>query len=668
MLEKEKILRNQYFFISSYGKNIFKPNLEVITVNKHLTILFQKNNDHKNAKTPNHKNKYNYLLNKKRNDNNGKLMKKTSISNFFPPLINNNRAKLMPNMRYEKGKEKEKVIDNYNNYSSFGKDKYLSFRLTNTKKLLNEENVNKNSQKILKLSNIKLLQSKKNDECNDNFSLTKKSNFFDSSIRNELYSIKNNRFKKKESKTDKSYRENKINEIKKMFKDKKFLSDKKRITLKYCVYPGNNSKLIENVMEHRKAVWEKVPTSHHGYCDFVWAPLSSSIDFKSIQLIHQCVNHIQFNEEISNKMRLYANLLRHCEKKKIDIYKIFPFTICLTLSHHSFDEQLINFKELFRNIYKYTPKSEVVFSSLFNALLNKKIGTSQTINIPKTFNSGKNMWIIKPVNLNRGRCIKILNNLEQIIKEMKAIQMSRKIKPNDDENKNNNNLMEKSFNSVKCDYIMIQKYLERPLLYMGRKFDIRIWVMFITNRKNDVYIFKEGHLKASSLKYNPNSIDKYVHLTNYSVQKHNIYFSTIEIGNEIPFHEFQKELDLKRSGKSFKKDIYPKIVKIIRLTGGAAFKGRMDFMNVKNCFEIFGYDFILDENYRPFLLEINTNPGLEISSPLINQLLPRMIDDAFKLTIDEEFTMSSEFQDQDSRFPVDYYKNSENMWEKYTII
>ena len=236
-------------------------------------------------------------------------------------------------------------------------------------------------------------------------------------------------------------------------------------------------------------------------------------------------------------------------------------------------------------------------------------------------------------------------------------------------NHNNSSSPEKEYNNgVKCEYIMIQKYLEKPLLYQGRKFDIRIWVMFITNRQNEVYVFKEGHLKATSLKYNPDSKDLFVHLTNYSVQKHNIYFSKIEIGNEIPFYEFQKELDLKKSGKNFRKDIYPKIVRIIRLTAGAAIRGKMNYMNAKNCFEIFGYDFILDENYRPYLLEINTNPGLEISSPLISQLLPRMIDDAFKLTIDEEFSMSSDFINQESKFPVDYYMNNENMWEKYNIL
>ena len=76
----------------------------------------------------------------------------------------------------------------------------------------------------------------------------------------------------------------------------------------------------------------------------------------------------------------------------------------------------------------------------------------------------------------------------------------------------------------------------------------------------------------------------------------------------------------------------------------------------------------MDENYKPFLLEINTNPGLEISSPLISQLLPRMIDDAFKLTIDIEFTKSYKYANEESIFHVNGYKDNENMWEKYSII
>lgn len=57
----------------------------------------------------------------------------------------------------------------------------------------------------------------------------------------------------------------------------------------------------------------------------------------------------------------------------------------------------------------------------------------------------------------------------------------------------------------------------------------------------------------------------------------------------------------------------------------------------KYCMEVFGYDFILDETLRPWLIEVNTNPCLEESSGLLRQLIPRMIDDCLKLTVDVIF-------------------------------
>ena len=52
---------------------------------------------------------------------------------------------------------------------------------------------------------------------------------------------------------------------------------------------------------------------------------------------------------------------------------------------------------------------------------------------------------------------------------------------------------------------------------------------------------------------------------------------------------------------------------------------------------IFGYDFMLDRNLRPWLIEVNTNPCLEESNKLLSQLIPRMLDDAFKLSLDMMF-------------------------------
>eukprot|EP00826_Nyctotherus_ovalis_P065584 TRINITY_DN9642_c0_g2_i1.p2 TRINITY_DN9642_c0_g2~~TRINITY_DN9642_c0_g2_i1.p2 ORF type:complete len:162 (-),score=31.32 TRINITY_DN9642_c0_g2_i1:68-553(-) len=91
------------------------------------------------------------------------------------------------------------------------------------------------------------------------------------------------------------------------------------------------------------------------------------------------------------------------------------------------------------------------------------------------------------------------------------------------------------------------------------------------------------------------------------------------------------------------------------------------------CFEIFGYDFIVDEEFRVWLIEINTNPCLEESSSLLKRVLPRMVgkrdvtvDDALKLTVDQVFPRRRKFDNfttEPTIYRVDGYSNYENMWE-----
>ena len=57
----------------------------------------------------------------------------------------------------------------------------------------------------------------------------------------------------------------------------------------------------------------------------------------------------------------------------------------------------------------------------------------------------------------------------------------------------------------------------------------------------------------------------------------------------------------------------------------------------KSFFELFGYDFIIDGDFQPWLIEVNTNPCLEESSKLLEKYIPRMVNDMLKLTIDLVF-------------------------------
>lgn len=47
----------------------------------------------------------------------------------------------------------------------------------------------------------------------------------------------------------------------------------------------------------------------------------------------------------------------------------------------------------------------------------------------------------------------------------------------------------------------------------------------------------------------------------------------------------------------------------------------------KNDFELFGFDFLIDEDFRVWLIEVNDNPYLGIPNDYIRQMLPMMIND-----------------------------------------
>ncbi len=168
-------------------------------------------------------------------------------------------------------------------------------------------------------------------------------------------------------------------------------------------------------------------------------------------------------------------------------------------------------------------------------------------------------------------------------------------------------------------------------------------------------------MKTCSIDYDVNIINPFIHLTNYSVQKYNKDFSKYEEGNEVSFKTFQEYLDSENIRVNVYTDLFPKMAEIVKITM-LSVNDKINIFNRRHCFEIFGYDFIYDKEFNPYLLEVNTNPGLEESSALIKELVPRMIDDALRLTVDD--LLHSDNMLCESNFSVNGYIDSENMWYK----
>ena len=537
---------------------------------------------------------------------------------------------------------------------------------------------------------------------------------------------------------------------------------KKESFYTYVVRPENCGYLIKNCFKHRKN-WKEIENLDYKYYNFRWQQNNRGIDYNNLSLLgkkKQMVNHFEFLGVIANKANLFINMMQYAESKDQNVFKYVPFTVLFDYNKVNFFNKLIRFEYLFKNIEdyivsyyeiderKYKKDKDRIYGMFFPFI--DRIGNKTVINIPDThfikkkitinnfniINSNdnsenkstskikNNFWIIKAPDLNRGRCIKIVNNMMLIKRSIREYSMGIKLgyndKNNNDENFNdfndyndiNNNYnynynyrnqyensdeednkdfcnnLNSTYKSLKESYeststciskdnnyrshiIVIQKYIEKPLLYYGRKFDIRIWVLLTQNL--NVYMFEEGHLKCCSINYNLNSDNTFCHLTNYSFQKYNSNFGKYEFGNEVSFEDFQKCIDANYNKKvNFKNDVMPKIKDIIKFTFESV-KNKINPMMRKYTFEIFGFDFMLDCNFEPFLIEVNSNPGYEESSPLIKMLVPRMLDDALRLTVDKEFgtiyhfggnekhSFDSSIQYQ-SPFHVDGYSDVDNMF------
>jgi hypothetical protein len=278
-------------------------------------------------------------------------------------------------------------------------------------------------------------------------------------------------------------------------------------------------------------------------------------------------------------------MVKYCEDKGLDVFKYIPFTIIMQYDSSNYQSQLTSFSDFFNNIKDYVISSDKSdskykkYSSLFKIDQFDRMGSKTNVYIHPNHYNGKNYWLVKATDMNRGRCIKIGDSIpkiqklikkfydgiykefkeceedESIIEEEKNSSSRSNIKivvnkqyKNEKNNKEDEEKKDKkkhdTFKKYRTSYIILQKYIEKPLLYWKRKFDIRMWVMI--THKFEVYAYRylidknrEGHLKTSSEEYNVNLKDSYVHLTNYSVQKYNNNFSKFEYGNEVSFSDFQ---------------------------------------------------------------------------------------------------------------------------------
>ncbi|XP_066958214.1 tubulin polyglutamylase TTLL5-like isoform X1 [Macrobrachium rosenbergii] len=217
-------------------------------------------------------------------------------------------------------------------------------------------------------------------------------------------------------------------------------------------------------------------------------------------------------------------------------------------------------------------------------------------------------WIVKPVASSQGKGIYLINQVDQV--------------PADE-------------TSLVC------RYIDSPLLVDGYKCDLRLYVAVTSLDPLVVYLYEEGLVRLATVKYQhgKNLWNPCIHLTNYSVNKfHSNYVQNEDPevddqGNKWSLSAFLRHL--KSQGidtGSMMRSIEDVIIKSLLAASYQMNTATNMFVpHHRNCFELYGFDILVDNQLKPWVLEVNLSPSLNIDQPLDLKIKSAMLADLFSL-------------------------------------
>jgi tubulin monoglycylase TTLL3/8 len=223
------------------------------------------------------------------------------------------------------------------------------------------------------------------------------------------------------------------------------------------------------------------------------------------------------------------------------------------------------------------------------------------------------IWILKPAALSCGQGIQCFDTLEEIIQAAHASDFK----------------------------VVVQKYIERPLLVRGHKFDIRQWVLVTDVSPLTLWFWSECYLRFAQTKYDSEALgDRYIHLCNHSVQKaaggEEVAVPRMWSATTFAEHLRNENKQSKVSSDPWSQLIAPKIKEtcvktLLSVDGILEKKGRG--------FEWLGFDYMVDLDHGVWLIEVNVSPDVSHSTEVTAALVPPAFDQMFELIFDNHSAM-----------------------------
>lgn len=190
---------------------------------------------------------------------------------------------------------------------------------------------------------------------------------------------------------------------------------------------------------------------------------------------------------------------------------------------------------------------------------------------------------------------------------------------------------------------LVQKYIVNPLLMDGFKVTFRMYVLVASFSPLRIYLYPEGLGRLCSERYSTSkeSFERlYTHLTNYDINKYNEEEFLKNKGGSFETDSLRTDFQsvmryLKEQGKDVSiiwEDMKDSIVKTlfsVERKVGYYVTSTMPYKT--NGFEILGFDYLLSDDLKCWLLEVNHAPNLEPHTELETKIKRQMIRDALQL-------------------------------------
>lgn len=183
---------------------------------------------------------------------------------------------------------------------------------------------------------------------------------------------------------------------------------------------------------------------------------------------------------------------------------------------------------------------------------------------------------------------------------------------------------------------VICRYIDKPLLVGGKKFDLRIYILVTSYKPMKVWLSSEGFARFCNEKYTNEHIgdndNMMAHLTNVAVQKKADEYNS-EHGSKWSIENLRFYLEQTR-GKAATDKCWDEIKNIIYISLKSV---QSIIINDKHCFEMYGYDILIEDNLKPWLIEINASPSISTTTDSDRKLKMSVLESVFQIVIPPEW-------------------------------